>query len=320
MSLHTPALDAAIGSWADAAETPAPTPVLSELDRARRDYHSALMSDPSAPGYDRLCSNFETRIRELEQEQEQEPVVAVDAAGAAGHSSSPAPPARDFSVLRSPRSNPFGRRPLLPLPTEPIHGHAAEPCTHCHEPAHCDCPCVVCIGVRREVASAVTAEVIDRLGAPTSAQRALDEQWAGANLGGSGCPFCDSMFGCSCWRERAELRQYAERQQRRADAAVIAQAIREGKCACHLLEDDGDYPVMCEICEREEALRCNNCGKLQCGTECCGGCGGCSRCRTEPECRRCGSYDCSCYEDEEESEDEDEKYQRWKREQWEYGF
>jgi hypothetical protein len=253
------------------------------------------------------------------------------------HTSSPAAPeGRDFSALRGSRSSrPFGRRRPSPAPApaaeeaaapeEPEHGHGAEPCHHCDRPDRCDCPCVVCIGVRREVAAAVVAaaqEVIQRLGAPTSARITLDRQWENANLGGPGCPFCDATFGCSCWAERRELHQYAERQQRRADAAIIARAIAEGKCYCDQMSQNDDYPEMCDICQREEELRCRECGRLECGPECCGGCGGCSRCRGDP-CKRCDAWEseCCCYEQDadEESEDEDDRRARWEREYWESG-
>jgi hypothetical protein len=43
----------------------------AQLERARRHYHSALMSDPSAPGYDRICSNFQDEVDAAEQELEE---------------------------------------------------------------------------------------------------------------------------------------------------------------------------------------------------------------------------------------------------------
>jgi len=42
--------------------------VRAELDRARRNYKSALRSNSRMPGYDRMCSNLETEIADLEHE------------------------------------------------------------------------------------------------------------------------------------------------------------------------------------------------------------------------------------------------------------
>jgi hypothetical protein len=43
----------------------------AQLERARSHYHSALMSDPSMPGYDRICSNFQDEVDAAEQELEE---------------------------------------------------------------------------------------------------------------------------------------------------------------------------------------------------------------------------------------------------------
>jgi hypothetical protein len=147
-------------------------------------------------------------------------------------------------------------------------------------------------GPLRRIAAATVAAI-----AP--AQRALDEQWESANHAGPGCPFCDAMFSCNCWQERAELHRAAERERVRADRAAIAAAIRDGKCYCAQLPDDDDYAELCDICQEEERLRCDACGKLQCSAGCCGDCGSCSRCRG-PECSRCHSWDCCCYDDRED--------------------
>lgn len=40
---------------------------LAELKKAKANYHSALMSDPSRPGYDRCCSNFEDDVEDAER-------------------------------------------------------------------------------------------------------------------------------------------------------------------------------------------------------------------------------------------------------------
>jgi hypothetical protein len=70
-------------------------------------------------------------------------------------------------------------------------------------------------------------------------RRLLDEQWASANFDGPGCPFCDAMFTCNCWAERAELMRAAERQ--------------EARCTC---DEDGE----CENCDARERSRCDYCG------------------------------------------------------------
>lgn len=42
--------------------------VREELKKAKANYHSALMSSPGRPGYDRCCSNFEDEVHDLEKE------------------------------------------------------------------------------------------------------------------------------------------------------------------------------------------------------------------------------------------------------------
>jgi hypothetical protein len=68
------------------------------LEAARSRYRSALMSDPNAPGYDRLCSNFQDEVEAAEQELEElgapvehEKRVAVVAAEAAAPKPAPKP-------------------------------------------------------------------------------------------------------------------------------------------------------------------------------------------------------------------------------------
>lgn len=168
-------------------------------------------------------------------------------------------------------------------------------CESCERPDSCDCPCGLCIGTRLRVA------------APRSwIQTALDSEWESANFAGPGCPFCDALFSCSCWAQRAEMREAEERRRLREERAEIAARIARGECFCDQLNQDPDYPSECEICEREEELRCKECGGLPCKPECCGGCGGCSRCRGDP-CKMCGDYDdrCNCYDDRYEDDDYD---------------
>jgi hypothetical protein len=52
--------------------------LIPELQRARANYHSALMSDPARPGYDRACSNFEDEVDELERALQDELEVCVE--------------------------------------------------------------------------------------------------------------------------------------------------------------------------------------------------------------------------------------------------
>jgi hypothetical protein len=40
---------------------------LTELEKAKANYHSALMSNPDRPGYDRCCSNFEDEVVDAER-------------------------------------------------------------------------------------------------------------------------------------------------------------------------------------------------------------------------------------------------------------
>jgi hypothetical protein len=132
----------------------------------------------------------------------------------------------------------------------------------------------------------------------SSIQRALDQEWAGANHAGPGCSFCDSLFGgCGCWARRKEAHQAEELRRQRDDRAKIAQAIRDGKCYCASLPQHEDYSSLCDICQREEELRCTGCGQLQCRPGCCGDCGACTKCRGDP-CSRCHDWDCCCYEDD----------------------
>jgi hypothetical protein len=241
------------------------------------------------------------------------------------------------------------------------HGHGERACFWCPEPASCDCPCETCIRCRlrhagaacaacgsvegvverecancREGREQAEAEAEEAAEPPASyIQAALDRQWASANHGGPGCPFCDSiMGGCRCWEERRELQEAEERRRRKEEQGKIAAAVARGECACALLEEDEDYPVMCDICQREEDLRCRECGKLQCEAGCCGGCGGCSRCR--PECTRCGFWEdqCGCYDDRDDAsscgcgaceehdwraEDEDDRRERFLESFWQSG-
>jgi hypothetical protein len=134
-------------------------------------------------------------------------------------------------------------------------------------------------------------------------QRGLDDEWDSANFAGPGCPFCDSLFGCSCWVQRAEAREAEERRRVRAARAEVA--ARAGVCACDALSEDSQcpYPSLCEVCQREEELRCRECGGLPCRADCCGGCGSCTRC-CGSSCKRCGDFEsnCRCWEDDEEDD------------------
>ncbi len=216
---------------------------------------------------------------------------------------------RDFSALRPDHNRPvrFSRpRPPpspAPLTAEPQHGHGAEPCHHCGQAERCDCPCVVCCGERRELAEHLAVAPAPAACPPEPRswiQRQLDQEWERANHAGPGCPFCDAIFSCDCWSRRREMHEAEERRRVRDERATIARAIAEGKCYCASLPQNDDYPEMCDICCREEALRCTGCGQLQCRPECCGDCGSCSRCRG-PECSRCHSWDCCCYDDREDA-------------------
>ena len=177
------------------------------------------------------------------------------------------------------------------------HGHGTETCDSCEEADHCDCACETCIASRRELADRVCPRSYE-----SPLQRALDRQWALANFAGPGCPFCDAMFSCSCWAERREAQEVEERRRLRAERAEIAARVARGECTCDAQSGCSEYGgYMCEVCEREESLRCRECGELQCRAGCCGGCGGCTRCRGDP-CKRCNDWDCTCYDDRYEEE------------------
>lgn len=225
---------------------------------------------------------------------------------------------RNFSALASGRRrhrpifgapNPAAWRAAAGAPEQPleetseeIHGHGDATCDSCTEPGRCDCPCETCITTRLEQIKRTEAVVHYTRDALDSVQQQLDSQWASANLGGPGCPFCDSIFGgCRCWSERAEMYKLQERRTLRADRAEIAARIARGECTCDQMTQHSDYPNECEVCQREEELRCKDCGQLECRPGCCGGCGGCSNCRGEA-CKRCGDFDdrCCCYDDREE--------------------
>lgn len=271
MSLNTHPELAGAGAWgAAAADLPAPAlpapalPAPSAIDRARADYHAALMSDPSAPGYDRLCSMMEERVRDAEAAQP----VAVDAAGAAGHSSLPP---RDFSALLEPRRRDHDWIALRRAAATPEIRSTVD---------------------RAEMAEAVAAD----------GQAALDREWASANIGGPGCPFCDSMMGgCGCWAERAEMHKLQERRERKARQAAAAAAAAAGKCSCDLEFSPEDIAngAACAVCQAYDEARCDHCNSYPCQARCCGGCGACEDCRGPP-CKRCGEDGdrCYCYEDD----------------------
>lgn len=237
------------------------SPAAAALACARSTYTAALMSDPAAPGYDRLCANAETAVWEAEQDLADEQTAA-------------------------------------PPSTEPEHGHGEETCAACDQTDRCDCPCETCIAARLAVR-------------PVSyIQAALDSEWAGANFSGPGCPFCDALLGgCSCWEQRAEMHRAEEHRQVRADRAAIAAAIARGACYCDSLSQDSEYPDCCDICRREEELRCKECGELQCRAGCCGGCGGCSRCRGDSESEP--DYD----QDDDDPYDDEPFHERMEREE-----
>lgn len=136
-----------------------------------------------------------------------------------------------------------------------------------------------------------------RAAAPPPNESALDREWRMANFAGPGCPFCDAIIGCGCWERRTEERAAEERRRVRQDRATIAARIARGECTCDQLSQYSDYNELCDVCQHEEELRCRECGQLECRPECCGGCGGCSRCRGDP-CKRCGDWDCCCYEED----------------------
>jgi len=46
--------------------------LIAELLKARSNYQGALMSDPYAPGWNRICSNFEGDVRDAEKELQEE--------------------------------------------------------------------------------------------------------------------------------------------------------------------------------------------------------------------------------------------------------
>ena len=102
------------------------------------------------------------------------------------------------------------------------HGHTDHTCGSCTAPNICDCPCETCISSRLGLDAPAPV--------PKSwIQRALDDEWAAANFGGPGCPFCDAMFGCGCQARRSEMIEAEYRRQRLASG-----------CTC--TEEDGhDY-------------------------------------------------------------------------------
>jgi hypothetical protein len=259
--------------------------VSTRLEQARRDYHDILMSDPDAPGYYRLCSMAEERVDELEREEAEAaapqtlpllPLATYDPSEVWGdipHQS----PYRDFSALA----------PERPRPISQVFGGPNPRAWRVRQEA--------------EVATA-EARATETRAAADRVEQQLDTEWESANLGGPGCPFCDSiMGGCSCWQERAEMHRLRERQQVRASRAEIAARVARGECTCDQMTQHSDYPSLCEVCEQEERLRCTGCGQLQCRPDCCGDCGGCSRC-CGPACRHCDQYGdrCWCHDDQED--------------------
>lgn len=308
MSLNTHPELAGPGSWGDAAlpAPPAPVPFVDAEPRervqrppaadadaaaaagrislARADYHAALMSDPSAPGYDRLCSLAEERVRDLEDEAA--PPVAADAqAQVAGP--------RDFSALLQPRRRSASAHHWTSL-------------------------------VRSTQAAAAAAQAVaaDGQAALDRQWDAANIGCYGSSGGCPFCD--SIMGGCSCWRERAEAHRLQERRERKARQAAAAAAVAAGTCSCDLEFSPEEIAngAACQLCQEEEANCCDYCGQLTCRPECCGACGACENCRGPP-CSRCHEdQDRCCHEDDQdaESECEEERYARWQREYWETGF
>lgn len=285
-----------------AAPTNPFSPAAAALARARADYNAALMSDPSDPSYDRLCSMAEERVADAEQALADAPAPALAtppeyAALAVGALSwgdfaadfcaqqpagEPQPAPRDFSALRSPHSRRSGMA---------VFGSANPRAWQ----------------AKREAEAAALQQAAETAHyAATEVQDALDREWACANLGGPGCPFCDStMGGCSCWRERAEMHRLQERREAKARRAAAAAAAAAGTCSCDLefSKEDMEHGAMCGVCQAEDEARCDHCGQNPCAARCCGGCGGCEDC-CGPPCERCGGDQdrCCCYEDDQDRE------------------
>ncbi len=132
------------------------------------------------------------------------------------------------------------------------HGHQDHTCKSCTAPHICDCPCESCISARLALATPAPATVA--ITAPKSwIQRALDDEWAAANFGGPGCPFCDAMFGCGCQARRSEMIEAEYRRQRLAAGCTCTD--EDGYCD---QRDDG-HGYEEEEDDRTEYGDCSGC-------------------------------------------------------------
>ncbi len=168
-------------------------------------------------------------------------------------------------------------------PGDEVHGHGEHACYWCPSPASCDCPCETCIRCRHMHAGTACAACGSREGLLTQSssrpagtaegvverecadcrsgreedeaeepprpdswiQRQLDEEWANANFGGPGCPFCDATISCGCQARRSKMIAAAAREEERERRAAAG---RIG-CTC-------SYDGECEFCR----ARCDECG------------------------------------------------------------
>ena len=306
-----------------ASQNPDPEPVrmsdpVAELSAARARLTAAIMSDPSAPGYDRLCANAEEDVRSWELAATIAAVFPDTVPASAGPVSAPPLDASSVAAMAAEGATVAWGDLACPAPaTIPVSStptrHPARDFSALLAPRKADSTYTALFRAAAASAAAAAAE----------GQARLDAEWDSADLASAGCPFCDSLYCTSHWAERAEAQRQQAKREAAAHRAALAAAVAAGRCTCELefSEEELQRGAECELCCKQEELRCDSCGLYPCAQGCCGGCGGCRDCNPPNNC--CGRYDCDCEDrancPDSDGEDEEDRYRRWKADQHTYG-
>lgn len=310
---------------------PDPATVAAQLAAARARYTEILMSDPSAPGYDRLCANAEEEVRGLQATMDWAPApgpslevalgvasvaapgpgVACDAPASLAATAAEAATAAPWGDLASADPNPRPSAPCFTIPVDP--------------------------SVRPRSPAAVRD--FSALLEPVPRDRTWQALWRAANdlreTNGNTHSGCDCTGLCDCARLKVEADMAAERRAKKEFQRALAAAIKRGECTCNLeySEEDQKAGAMCQLCQQEAENVCDYCNSFPCRPSCCANCGGCQNCISV--CSRCGEEDgngdCACvqeyerqmWEEQQPGKDkysrQEEEYRRWKADQHKYG-
>jgi hypothetical protein len=267
------------------------------LSLARARYTEILMSDPSAPGYDRLCANAEEAVREAEMEAAPAHSLAAPGPGVACDA-----PASLAATAAEAATAVWGDLACPSTPTRPIRNF-----------------------------DALLAPIkLDRTW-QTLWRAANDLRETNGNTHSG----CDCTGLCDCARLKVEADMAAERRATKEFQRALAAAIKRGECTCDLeySEEAQQAGAMCRLCQEAEENVCDHCNSFPCRSNCCGGCGGCRNCVST--CSRCGEEDgrgdCACvreyeeqmWEEQQPGKDkysrQEEAYRQWKADQHMYG-